>query len=90
MNYRQVVEQLEGSNAIRRIAPFAEQATLDKLFKKIDPAYLFAEIPTLWVSKKRGYPSVLIYDVATYQVRDAREVKEALETKLEEEENQKK
>ncbi|GEM_PF-5846472 len=48
MNCKRVVEQLEGENAIRRIDPFAEHATLDKLFKKIDPAYLFAEIPTLF------------------------------------------
>jgi len=82
MNYKQVVEQLEGGNAIRRIDPFAEQATLDKLFRKIDPAYLFAEIPTLWVSRKRGYPSVLIYGVTIYDVRDAEGVKKALETKL--------
>jgi hypothetical protein len=79
MNYKRVVEQLEGENAIRRIDPFAEQRTLDKLFKKIDPAHLFAEPPTLWVSRKRDYPSVLVYDVATYEVRDVERTKKALE-----------
>ena len=79
MNYKQVVDQLEGDNAIRRIDPFAEQATLDKLFKKIDPAYLFAEIPTLWVSREHNYPSVLIHDVTVYDVRDIEITKKTLE-----------
>ena len=79
MNYKQVVEQLKGDNAIRRIDPFAKQATLDKLFKKIDPAYLFAENPTLWVSRKHNYPSVLIHDVTVYDVRDIERTKKTLE-----------
>jgi len=41
------------------------------------------------VSRKRGYPSVLIYDVTVYDVRDAEGVRKALETKLGEEEQPK-
>ncbi len=78
MNHKQVIGQLEGSGALRRIDPFTERETLDKLFKKIDPAYMFAEIPTLWVSRKRSYPSVLIYDVTVYDVRDVEGTKKAL------------
>lgn len=79
MNYKQAIEQLERDEALRKIDPFTEQKTLTKLFKRIDPAHMFAEVPTLWISRKRNHPSVLIHDVTVYDVRDAERVKKALE-----------
>ena len=78
VSYKQAIEQLEGYGAVRKIDPSAERETLTKLFRKIDPAYMFAEVPTLWVSKKRNYPSVLVYDVTVYDVRDVERTKKAL------------
>lgn len=79
MNYEQAIEQLERDEALRKIDPFTERETLTKLFRRIDPAYMFAEIPTLWVSRKRNYLSVLVYDVTVYDVRDIERTKKTLE-----------
>ena len=72
------ISNLEKQGILTRINPFREVNLLEKILQKIDTAYLFAEHPTLFISKKPEYPSVLIYNVAVYKVHDVEKVKHKL------------
>lgn len=78
---------VEGGGALRRMEPEERIRELvragalvpgEELPGEIDPLYLFAELPTLWVARRPGAPSVLVYQGEVYRVKDPRRVIEAL------------
>jgi hypothetical protein len=60
------IEELERRGAI---VPATEEEE-KKAMEIVDPFWLFAEAPSLWVSRRPEYPSVLIYQGRVWRVAD--------------------
>jgi hypothetical protein len=68
------IRELERAGAI---VPATEEEER-RAMEVIDPLWQFAEVPSLWLSRKPGYPDVLLYQGRVWRVLDARAVIEGL------------
>jgi len=72
------LRRMEPEERIRELVRAGALVPGEELPGEIDPLYLFAELPTLWVARRPGAPSVLVYQGEVYRVKDPRRVIEAL------------